>query len=123
METSSISEPLLAEVKLPNMPKDTLWLQLRASHNVYLTNKAKNEVTVAQWFHLGCFGKGSFKLVREEGQNAAGLLECRWKSDEDLVVLNGTVLSLGKVFNDQRKSKPDAVICYHKMTLNQDIEQ
>ena len=125
VETSSISEPLLAEVKLPNrcMPKDTLWLQLRASHNVYLTNKAKNEVTVAQWFHLGCFGKGSFKLVREEGQNAAGLLECRWKSDEDLVVLNGTVLSLGKVFNDQRKSKPDAVICYHKMTLNQDIEQ
>ena len=85
--------------------------------------QSKHEVTVAQWFHLGCFGKGSFKLVREAYQHVAGLLECRWKSDEDLVVLNGTVLSLGKVFNGQRKSKPESVIWYHKMTLNEDIEQ
>ena len=120
VESNTISEVLLAEVQLSTMPKDTAMLQLRASNTIYILNKAPSDIMLSQWLFLAGFGKGTFKLLKSGEDNLPSALELCWKSSDDLVVFNGAVISLEKVVNDQRASKPECRVCYHNITANED---
>ena len=120
VESNTISEVLLAEVKLTTMPKDTAMLQLRASNTIYILNMATSEIALSQWIFLAGFGKGTFKLLTSEEETRPSALGLGWNSSDNLVVFNGTVISLEKVVNDQRASKPECRVCYHNITANED---
>ena len=42
-------------------------------------------------------------------------LECKFTSSNDIVILAGAAVSLEKVINDMRATKPDCTICYHNV--------
>ena len=107
-------------MKLSTMPKDTAMLQFRASNTIYILNKAPSDIMLSQWLFLAGFGKGTFKLLKSGEDKLPSALELCWKSSDDLVVFNGAVISLEKVVNDQRASKPECRVCYHNITANED---
>jgi hypothetical protein len=47
-------------------------------------------------------------------------LEYKFTSQEDMVVFNNCVRSLQNVLSDQRETKPDAQICYHKTKIDEE---
>ena len=114
VESMKITEALLIEVKM--MPsKDAMFLQIRAGHQIYITNKAPHAVDVPPDSFVAAFGKGSFKLIKA-GEEVAENIEFKLQNQDSLVVLNGLVVSVGKVVEEQRVKKPDCEICYHSIT-------
>lgn len=112
LEANAVSEPLLFEAVLGGKAAPTL--QLRSNHLVVLYNKTETTYTSSAAPFLAGFGKGSFKLVKP-GEDTKGH-KFEMKSSEDLVVLNGSVQTLGKVVCDMRDKKPDCQVCYHNLT-------
>jgi len=108
IETDSIEHALLVETKVG---KD-LMLQIRAAHNLYLVNKGACETALSEGTFLAGFGKGGFKLLKEENDES---LPFRLQDQDTLVVLNGQVTKLGEVLTEHRVKKPDCQLCYHKI--------
>jgi hypothetical protein len=113
VESSKIEHALLVETKLP---KDNLFLQLRAGHRLYICNKGPAETTLDQDFFIAGFGKGNFKLMKESDSASDYAVEFKLQSSDDLVCFNGKICAVGTVVADQREKKPDCQICYHKLT-------
>ena len=67
---------------------------------------------------LAGFGKGSFKLLKENEAAPEKAIEFKLSNDEDLICFNGKVLPLGQVVQEQRAKKPEAQVSYHKMVVN-----
>ena len=117
LETTSIKESLLAEAKLAGCGKDPPLLQIRTGHTIYIVNNGTQEWVSPPHFNVTGFGKGSFKIVKDDASVGTGMI-FNLASSEDLVVFNGAILTVGKVLNDQKASKPDASICYHSIKLD-----
>jgi hypothetical protein len=110
VESNSITHPLLLEVK---MQVKGLMLQIRAGHQVYITNMTAQEISLGAYTFVAGFGKGGFKLIKE---GEAGLMEFKIADQNTMVFFNNMVMTVGKVLQDQRKKKPDCNICYHTIT-------
>lgn len=118
VDASKITQALLLEAKLPG--KDAATFQIRAGHTVTLQNKTTVKL-VLQANTLMChFGKGAFKLIKGDDNPTEKQYPFTLHDDKQLVVFGQTVQSLGKVIEDQRQTKPDCVICYHKMVRNEE---
>ena len=113
----SISDALLYETKMGG--KDGPMLQIRATHSVYIFNSNSQEWSSDYGYVCG-FGRGTFKMVKMDGSDApAKSIPYKLSSQEDLVVLNGIVMKVGKVIQDQRSKKPDSQICYHSIKTDE----
>ena len=117
MDASVVEQPVLQECKLPG--KDPrMFAQIRACHCVVLVNKSTQELSLpANELVLG-FGKGAFKLLPGQQESLPVQCEFHLNSYEDLVVFNNSVITVGKLVEQQHESKPDAKICYHKFVDN-----
>ena len=60
------------------------------------------------------FGKGSFKLQKGDDEIKDDHCMFQLSSEEDLIVLNGVVVSLQTVIMSMRATRPDCKVCYHK---------
>jgi len=120
VDAASVTQPMLLECKL-NTGKDQLYLQLRANHCAIILNKdsAKDHALACHSF-VAALGRGTFKLLKDTSDAAKPeQYEFKLSTQNDLVMLNNTVLPIGKVLATQRESKPDAQVCYHKVTLSE----
>ena len=61
------------------------------------------------------FGKGGFKLQKGDDEIKDDHCLFQLSSEEDLVVLNGVVVSVQKVIMSMRATKPDCKVCYHNL--------
>ena len=116
IETSAITDVLIKEAKM-GTGKDQPSVQIRSSHKIFIVNPSLQEWS-GTCAYVASFGKGNWKgLTNGAAVPEKGLLFTLTGS-EDYVVLNNVVTELGKVYQDQMKTKPDAVICYHKVTTD-----
>ena len=117
VEASKIKQALLLEAKLAG--KDMPTLQIRAGHVIYINNKTTSKVVLQANTLLCHFGKGGFKLLKGPEDNPTEKqYPYKLLDDKELVVLNNTFQSLGKVVEDQRQTKPDCQVVYHTMKRN-----
>jgi hypothetical protein len=118
IETKDITETLLAEAQLPG--KAAPWYQLRTGHKIYLVNKGTSDWQSPSMCMCAAYGKGNFKLIKpgQTDEDLAGGVAFNLQSSKDVVVYNNQLVTLGQVVNDQLHKKPDAEICYHKMTVS-----
>ena len=121
VETESIAETLLKEVKVTAQGKEEVWMQLRTGNTAFIINKSIAEITMPASLFLGGFGKGSFKLTKSPNEELpARSVPFRLTSSDDIVVINQVPMTLEKAIADERKKKPDCIICYGKMTPSAD---
>ena len=71
LETTSIKESLLAEAKLAGCGKDPPLLQIRTGHTIYIVNNGTQEWVSPPHFNVTGFGKGSFKIVKDDASVGA----------------------------------------------------
>ena len=117
IECSSITEVLLKECKM-GVGKDAIQLQIRAPSRVYMINNSLQEWNATMGYVAG-FGKGNWKSFAADATLPEKIFMFQLTNSESLVCLNGVVSDLGKVLWDQRKTKPDASICYHKIDVSE----
>ena len=113
VEASTITDALISEASLQNVLKDAAFIQQRAGHKMCIMIKSPSEVTFAKYAYIAGFGKGTFKLLQPDA--LVSPLECKLTSSNDIVILAGAAVSLEKVINDMRATKPDCAICYHNI--------
>ena len=118
VDARQITQALLVEVKL--VGKDAVHLQIRAGSIITLQNKTNVKIALLANTLLCQFGKGAFKLIKGDENPTEKQYPFALRDDKELVVLGQTVQTLGKVIEDQRQTKPDCVICYHKMVRNEE---
>ena len=107
-----ITATLICEAKMPYVPKDAGRVQVRTSHNLYIVNNSESEFKFPAGTFVGGFGKGAFKVMKEEAPTSA--VPFLFSSSDDLVLLDSKLLSLEVVVAEQRKTKPECKICYYK---------
>ncbi|CAK9068414.1 unnamed protein product [Durusdinium trenchii] len=114
LANDKVQETLLFEAKLQG--KDSLSFQIRTGHQLFVVNSTPSELSVKPGTALVGFGRGSFKLVKDNEvlSEKAMVFEM---SSESLVSLNGVVSTVSEVLAKQRETKPSAEVCYHKATL------
>ena len=118
-DANDITEALIQEAKVVGLGKECPWLQLRVGHRIYLVNKSMQEISVPDGSYLAGFGKGAFKLAKLEGsESPPGAIAFKLESQDNWVVLSGNRVRIGDVMADQRKTKPDAELCYHKSDVD-----
>ena len=118
-DANDITEALIQEAKVVGLGKEGPWLQLRFGHKIYLVNKTMQEISVPEGSYIAGFGKGAFKLVKLDGsETPPGAITFKLKSEDNWVVLSGNRVKLGDVVAEQRKTKPDASVCYHKSIVD-----
>ena len=115
LENDKIQETLLMEAKLGN--KDSLNFQVRSGHCIYLVNLTGSEQTLKGMTTLVGFGRGGFKLFKEQETIPDRVVCFDVTSPDMLVCLNGTVATVSEVLAKQRESKPEAEVCYHKASI------
>ena len=109
-DTGAIKEALLSEVSLVGAGKNPPFLQIRANDTIYIMNKSEQDVHIPALSYISAFGKGSFKMMKEGEED---MIEFKLTGHLDHVVLNGKVLLLGQVMQEQRAKNPKATVCYH----------
>ena len=115
---ADITSTLICEVKATGVPKDAGWLQIRSGHSIYLVNKSGQATTFPVGFFLCSFGKGSFKVVKE---NMPTAIPFQLENSDSLVVVDGAMTTLEDEINKKRKDKPDAKICYYELIPSEDL--
>ena len=114
---SDIKHALLFSAKLTKDP--SLELQIRANNFVVLVNPTDKELSMTPSDELAAFGKGTFKMVKKDEEHPAQSYPFCLKGDEDLLVVNGVVTTIGRAVIAQRKQKPDAQVRYHKCIVDE----
>ena len=115
LDNDKVEGALLFDVKLA--PKDALNFQLRAGHRGFLVNLLGNEVTLKGGTAVVGFGRGSFKLVKAKETMDEKAIPFTITSAEDVVCLNGRVMTIRDALQQQRKTKPEAGVCYHTVKV------
>ncbi|CAK0839110.1 unnamed protein product [Prorocentrum cordatum] len=113
---SDIKHALLFSAKLTKDP--SLELQIRANNFVVVVNPTDKELSMTPSDELASFGKGNFKMVKKDEEQPAQSYQFCLKTEEDLVVVNGVVTTVGRAVIAQRKQKPDAQVRYHKCNVD-----
>jgi len=117
--TSDITAALLFEAKVTGIVKgDAIHLQLRDKAK-YLVNISNAEVSVPRKNTIGGFGKGNFKLVKHTDPAPKSGVEFRLTDQDTLIIIGGAVRRLGDVVMEERKKKPMAEVCYHKIKIDE----
>lgn len=75
-------------------------------------------LSLAAGSFVAAFGPGSFALAKGSEALTERQVEYSLANHNTLVVLNNTVLPLGKVLKDHRETKPDALIIYYKINCD-----
>ena len=97
-----------------------LKLQVRGVGKIYLVNLAAAEATFKRHSFLASWGKGAFKLLTDAAAaDTTPRLEFAFKNQDDLVVFNNVVMTLGDVMSSERKKKPSAGVCYHSLEVDE----
>ena len=117
-DLQSIKETLICEAKLPSAPKDAGFVQVRTSHTLYIINKSDCEYKFPAGTFVGGFGKGQFKVVKDDQPTSSILFQL--SSSDDLVMFESKLLSLEEVIAEQRKTKPECKICYYKIVASEE---
>lgn len=121
IESKDITETLLAEAQLPGKTA-AAWYQLRTGHQIYLVNKGANDWQSPSLCLCAAYGKGTFKLIKPDQTDVdlSDTVEFNLQSAKDFVVFNGQLATVGQIVNEQLVKKPEAEVCYHKMTVSDD---
>ena len=114
---SDIKHAMLFSAKLTKDP--SLELQIRANNFVVVINQTEKELSMTPSDELASFGKGNFKMVKKGEEPPAQSYPFCLKNDQDLLVVNGVVTTVGRAVIAQRKQKPDAQVRYHKCTVDE----
>ena len=77
IDSSSITHTLLTEAKMSGTPKDAGFVQVRTGHNIYIVNKAASDHKFPSGFFVCGFGKGSFKIIKDENGTPWGTVSAR----------------------------------------------
>ena len=115
---SAIKAPLLFECK--SSGKDGGCIQIRAGNVAVYNNKTNKEINMGSMESVCGFGKGGFKITKGNENIPPEQVPFRLTSEADLVCLNGVVLTMGKVYFDQQKTKPGCQVCYHTTKVNEE---
>lgn len=107
---SDISQPLITEIKL----QPGLTLHCRSEKTFYLLNSSDKATQQAD-LCVGLFGSGSYKIIKNNQERPANSIPLKFENHSTLVVLNGSVSTLGDVVQAERQKKPDAKICYYDL--------
>ena len=115
---NEIKQALLFEANVSSK-EPTMKLQIRAANTINLLNAFDTELSLTANDQLGGFGAGSFKLIKQpDTEMPTNSWEFKLESDEDMIVLNNIVTTLGKAMINQWKTKPDAKCAYHNIVRN-----
>ena len=114
---TEIKQALLFEANV-NTKEPTIKLQIRAANTICLLNGFDTELSLTPNDQLGGFGAGSFKLIKQDAEAPPNSWDFKLESDEDLVVINNMVTTLGKAMANQWKAKPDMKCAYHNIVRN-----
>ena len=119
VDASDIKDALLTEAVLPG--KLAVSFQIRAGHEVYVLNKSTSLWQSPSLCMCAGYGKGSFKLIKPDTpeENVSDCVEFKLESHNDIVIFNGQAVTVGQVVSEQHLKKPDAEVCYHKMTFSE----
>ena len=115
--TADIKQPLLFNAKLGKDP--TLELHVRANGCVVLVNTTEAELGMGPSNEICQFGNGKFKLLKKDEAPPAQSFAFKLSGDSDVIMVNGVTTSVGKAVAHYRKTKPDAQVRYHKVTVDQ----
>ena len=110
LAVSDIAQPLITEIKL----QPGLTLHCRGDKTFYLLNVSDKAIQQLD-LCVGLFGSGSYKIIKDNQEKPANSIPFVLENHSTLVVLNGTVSTVGEVLQTQRQKKPDAKICYYSL--------
>ena len=112
VEKDSIQEALLFDTKLAG--KDSLNFQIRAGRKVYLVNLTTAELVLKSGVSLVGFGRGAFELYKAaEEFNEKAIPYNLEGGGDNLVCLNGQLMTISTCVHQQRAKNPEAQISYH----------
>ena len=114
---NEIKQALLFEANVSSK-EPTIKLQIRAANTICLLNAFDTELSLTANDQLGGFGAGSFKLIKQDTEVPPNSWEFKLESDEDMIVVNNIVTTLGKAMANQWKTKPEAKCNYHNIVRN-----
>ena len=114
---NEIKQALLFEANVSSK-EPTIKLQIRAANTICLFNAFDTELSLTPNDQLGSFGAGSFKLIKQDTEVPPNSWDFKLESDEDMIVINNIVTTLGKAMANQWKTKPDAKCAYHNLDRN-----
>ena len=108
---------MLVECKIG---KDLGQLQFRAVSNIYILNKdTTKEVHLTVNDAVAGFGKGDFKMLKQEQALDDTMIPYFLKDSNTQVCFNGSLTTLGHLVSEMRETKPDVTVCYHKLEMNE----
>ncbi|CAK0804347.1 unnamed protein product, partial [Prorocentrum cordatum] len=114
---TEIKQALLFEANV-STKEPIIKLQIRSANTICLMNGFDTELSLTPNDQIGGFGPGSFKLIKQDADAPLNSWEFKLESDEDMIVLNNIVTTLGKAMANQWKTKPEAKCAYHNIVRN-----
>ena len=117
-EANSITQAMLTECRIGSRDPP-VFLQVRASNHIYLVNKGSKEFT-ANELHIAGFGRGSFRIVKNDADLPDGAIELSFSGHTDVIHFNGSLTTVGEVLKELRNRNPDCKVCYFKLKFAED---
>lgn len=116
VDATGIDKALLHECRIGS--KDpAVWLQIRAQNHIYIVNKGTKDWVASDSFVAG-FGRGAFKIIKQDAELPSGAVELHLTSSSDSIHYDGKMQVLGDVIKELRQRNPDTKVTYHKMTFD-----
>ena len=122
MDSSSITTAMINEYDVQKGKDLSVALQLRAEDQVYLLNKGTKPWKALDPLVCG-FGNGTWKVVKPNTEKPANSVQLCFKNHEALILLNGTLQTIGQAVNEMRVKKPDAKIAYHTIQEGESLQE
>jgi len=119
VDAKDITDSLLAEAQM--VGKVAPFYQIRTGHQLYVVSKSASDWQSPSLCMVAGYGKGSFKLIKpnDTETDVSEKIQFKMESQDDIVVFNGQLVTLGQVMNEQFAKKPDTEVCYHKLTCSE----
>ena len=109
----SITDPMLLNIKPTNMKANT-FIRVFLGHKVAIVNQSDAPLILKKGLTLLGFGKVSYDKI-EAADSAPNSLDVVFTSSQNEVLLNNTIVTLGRAVTDKRTMNPTANVCYHTM--------
>ena len=116
VDAESIDKAMLNECRI-GAKEPPIYLQVRSHNHIYLLNKGSKD-WVGNETPLGGFGKGSFKIIKQDADLPEGAVELDFSGSADQICYNGSLQSLGDVVKELRTKNPDCKVTYFKLTFD-----
>lgn len=122
VDSNSITTAMINEYEVQKGKDLSVALQLRAEQQVYLLNKGTKPWKALDPMVCG-FGNGTWKVVKPNTEKPPNSVQLCFKNHEALILLNGTLQTIGQAVNDMRLKKPDAKIAYHTIQEGESLQE